>query len=404
LIPIPLKESNMTREVVFVGAARTAIGSFGGSLKDVPPAELGALVIKTALERAGVKPQDVGHVVVGHVIPTVPQDAYISRVAALNAGVPQEAPAFNVNRLCGSGLQAIVSAAQSILLGDCDVAVGAGAESMSRGAYLVTSNRWGARMGDVKMLDFMLGALHDPRMHIHMGITAENVAARYDITRDQQDAYAVQSQQRAAKAQAAGLFKEQIVPVEIKTRKGVVLFDTDEGVKGDTTVDSLGKMKPAFKKEEGTVTAGNASTLNDGAGAVVMASADKAKALGLKPLARLVAYGHAGVEPEYMGIGPVPASKAALAKAGLTVADMDLIEANEAFAAQACAVSKELGLDNEKTNPNGSGISLGHPVGATGAILVTKAIYELQRTGGRYALITMCIGGGQGIALIIERV
>jgi acetyl-CoA C-acetyltransferase len=399
-----LKESNMTREVVFVGAARTAIGSFGGSLKDVPPAELGALVIKTALERAGVKPQDVGHVVVGHVIPTVPQDAYISRVAALNAGVPQEAPAFNVNRLCGSGLQAIVSAAQSILLGDCDVAVGAGAESMSRGAYLVTSNRWGARMGDVKMLDFMLGALHDPRMHIHMGITAENVAARYDITRDQQDAYAVQSQQRAAKAQAAGLFKEQIVPVEIKTRKGVVLFDTDEGVKGDTTVDSLGKMKPAFKKEEGTVTAGNASTLNDGAGAVVMASADKAKALGLKPLARLVAYGHAGVEPEYMGIGPVPASKAALAKAGLTVADMDLIEANEAFAAQACAVSKELGLDNEKTNPNGSGISLGHPVGATGAILVTKAIYELQRTGGRYALITMCIGGGQGIALIIERV
>jgi acetyl-CoA C-acetyltransferase len=250
----------------------------------------------------------------------------------------------------------------------------------------------------------MLGALHDPRMHIHMGITAENVAARYDITRDQQDAYAVQSQQRAAKAQAAGLFKEQIVPVEIKTRKGVVLFDTDEGVKGDTTVDSLGKMKPAFKKEEGTVTAGNASTLNDGAGAVVMASAEKAKALGLKPLARLVAYGHAGVEPEYMGIGPVPASKAALAKAGLTVADMDLIEANEAFAAQACAVSKELGLDNEKTNPNGSGISLGHPVGATGAILVTKAIYELQRTGGRYALITMCIGGGQGIALIIERV
>jgi acetyl-CoA C-acetyltransferase len=393
----------MTREVVFVGAARTAIGSYGGSLKDIPPADLGALVIKTALERAGVQPKDVGHVVVGHVIPTVPQDAYISRVAALNAGVPQEAPAFNVNRLCGSGLQAIVSAAQAIQLGDCDVAIGAGAESMSRGAYLVTSNRWGARMGDVKMLDFMLGALHDPRMHIHMGITAENVAARYDITRDQQDAYAVQSQQRAAKAQADGIFKDQIVPVELKTRKGVVLFDTDEGVKADTTVDTLGKMKPAFKKEEGTVTAGNASTLNDGAGAVVMASAEKAKALGLKPLARLVSYGHAGVEPEYMGIGPVPASKAALAKAGLTVADMDLIEANEAFAAQACAVSKEMGFPNEKTNPNGSGISLGHPVGATGAILVTKAIYELQRTGGRYALITMCIGGGQGIAMIIER-
>ncbi len=394
----------MTREVVFVGAARTAIGSFGGSLKDVPPADLGALVIKTALERAGVAPKDVGHVVVGHVIPSVPQDAYISRVAALNAGVPQEAPAFNVNRLCGSGLQAIVSAAQSIQLGDCDVAVGAGAESMSRGAYLVTSNRWGARMGDVKMLDFMLGALHDPRMHIHMGITAENVAARYEITREQQDAYAVQSQQRAAKAIAAGYFKEQIVPVEIKTRKGVVLFDTDEGVKADTSVDALAKMKPAFKKEDGTVTAGNASTLNDGAGAVVMASADKAKELGLKPLARLVSYGHAGVEPEYMGIGPVPASRNALAKAGLTVADMDVIEANEAFAAQACAVAKELGLDNEKVNPNGSGISLGHPVGGTGAILVTKAIYELQRTGGRYALITMCIGGGQGIAMVIERV
>lgn len=394
----------MTREVVFVGAARTAIGSFGGSLKDVPPADLGALVIKTALERAGVAPKEVGHVVVGHVIPSVPQDAYISRVAALNAGVPQEAPAFNVNRLCGSGLQAIVSAAQSIQLGDCEVAVGAGAESMSRGAYLVTSNRWGARMGDVKMLDFMLGALHDPRMHIHMGITAENVAARYEITREQQDAYAVQSQQRAAKAIAAGIFKDQIVPVEIKTRKGVVLFDTDEGVKADTTVDALAKMKPAFKKEEGTVTAGNASTLNDGAGAVVMASAEKAKELGLKPLARLVSYGHAGVEPEYMGIGPVPASRNALAKAGLTIADMDLIEANEAFAAQACAVAKELGMDNEKVNPNGSGISLGHPVGGTGAILVTKAIYELQRTGGRYALITMCIGGGQGIAMVIERV
>ena len=393
----------MTREVVFVGAARTAIGSFGGSLKDVPPADLGALVIKTALERAGVAPKEVGHVVVGHVIPSVPQDAYISRVAALNAGVPQEAPAFNVNRLCGSGLQAIVSAAQAIQLGDCDVAVGAGAESMSRGAYLSTSNRWGARMGDVKMLDDVLGALHGPRRRIHMGITAENVAARYEITREQQDAYAVQSQQRAAKAVAAGIFKDQIVPVEIKTRKGVVLFDTDEGVKADTSVDALGKMKPAFKKEDGTVTAGNASTLNDGAGAVVMASSEKAKELGLKPLARLVSYGHAGVEPEYMGIGPVPASRNALAKAGLTVADMDLIEANEAFAAQACAVAKELGLDNEKVNPNGSGISLGHPVGGTGAILVTKAIYELQRTGGRYALITMCIGGGQGIAMVIER-
>ena len=394
----------MTREVVFVGAARTAIGSFGGSLKDIPPADLGALVIKTALERAGVAPKDVGHVVMGNVIPSVPQDAYISRVAALNAGVPQEAPAFNVNRLCGSGLQAVVSAAQAILLGDCDVAIGAGAESMSRGAYLVTSNRWGARMGDVKMLDFMLGALHDPRLNIHMGITAENVATRHGISREQQDAYATQSQQRAAAAIEAGVFKEQIVPVEIKTRKGVVLFDTDEGVKADTSVDALAKMKPAFKKEEGTVTAGNASTLNDGAAAVVMASADKAKALGLKPLARLVSYAHAGVEPEYMGIGPVPASKLALEKAGLKVSDLDLIQSNEAFAAQACAVSKEMGFPADKTNPNGSGISLGHPVGATGAILTTKAIYELQRTGGRYALITMCIGGGQGIAMVIERV
>jgi acetyl-CoA C-acetyltransferase len=393
-----------SREVVFVGAARTAIGTYGGALKDIPPAQLGALVIKTALERAGVAPKDVGHVVLGSVIPTVPQDAYISRVAALEAGVPQETPAFNVNRLCGSGLQAIVSAAQSILLGDCDVAIGAGAESMSRGAYLVTSNRWGARMGDVKMLDYVLGALHDPRQNIHMGITAENVANRYDITRAQQDAYAAQSQERAAKAIATGVFKEQIVPVEIKTRKGTVLFDTDEGVKADTNVETLAKMKPAFKKEDGTVTAGNASTLNDGAAAVVMASADKAKALGLKPLARLVAYGHAGVEPEYMGIGPVPASKAALAKAGLTVADLDVIESNEAFAAQACAVSKEMGFPNDKTNPNGSGISLGHPIGATGAILVTKAIYELQRINGRYALITMCIGGGQGIALVIERI
>jgi acetyl-CoA C-acetyltransferase len=394
----------MTREVVFVGAARTAIGTFGGSLKDIPPAQLGALVIKTALERAGVAPKDVGHVVLGNVIPTVPQDAYISRVAALDAGVPQETPAFNVNRLCGSGLQAVVSAAQSILLGDCDVAVGAGAESMSRGAYLVTSNRWGARMGDVKMLDFMLGALHDPRKNIHMGITAENVAARYDITREQQDAYAAQSQQRAAAAIEAGYFKEQIVPVELQTRKGVTLFDTDEHVKGDTTADVLAKMKPAFKKEEGTVTAGNASGLNDGAAAVVMASAEKAKALGLKPLARLVSYGHAGVEPEYMGIGPVPASKLALEKAGLKVSDLDVIESNEAFAAQACAVSKEMGFPNEKTNPNGSGISLGHPVGATGAILVTKALYELQRIKGHYALITMCIGGGQGIAMVIERV
>lgn len=390
------------REVVVVGAMRTAIGSFGGTLKDVPLATLATTAVKAALAHAGVKPDDVGHMVMGNVIPTEPRDAYLSRVAAIEAGIPKETPAFNVNRLCGSGVQAIVSAAQSILLGDCDIAVGAGAESMSRGPYLLPAGRWGARMGDAKMLDYMTGILHDPFHAIHMGITAENVAARYGITREMQDALAVTSQQRAARAIAEGRFNGQITPVEIQTRKGVVSFVVDENVRGDSSVETLAKMKPVFKKD-GLVTAGNASGINDGAAAVVLAEAGRAAALGLKPLARLVAYAHAGVEPEYMGIGPVPASKAALAKAGLTVADMDVIESNEAFAAQACAVAQELGFDPDKVNPNGSGISLGHPVGATGAIITTKAVHELHRIGGRYALVTMCIGGGQGIATIYER-
>ncbi|MGQ0501498.1 MAG: acetyl-CoA C-acyltransferase family protein [Panacagrimonas sp.] len=390
------------REVWIVGATRTAIGSFGGTLKDVPMTTLATVAIKAALERAGVQPQQVGHVVMGNVIPTEPRDAYVSRVAAIEAGIPQETPAFNVNRLCGSGLQAIVSAAQSILLGECDVAVGAGVESMSRGPYLVPAARWGARLGDAQMLDYMNGILHDPFQRIHMGVTAENVAVRYGISRSMQDEAAVESQKRAANAIAQGYFKSQIVPVEIKTRKGVVNFEVDEGVRGDSNVDALGKMKPVFKAD-GSVTAGNASTLNDGAAALILAEAGYAKANGLKPLARLVTYAHAGVEPAYMGIGPVPATRIALKKAGLSVRDMAVIEANEAFAAQACAVSRELDFDPAKVNPNGSGISLGHPVGATGAIIATKALYELQRVGGRYALATMCIGGGQGISVIFER-
>ena len=393
----------MTREVVVVSAVRTAIGTFGGSLKDIPPTELGAQVVRESLKRAGVSGDDVGHVVFGHVVNTEPKDMYLSRVAAINGGCAQGTPAFNVNRLCGSGLQAIISAAQAIALGDCEVAVGAGAECMSRGAYITPSARFGARMGDVQMLDMMVGALHDPFHKIHMGITAENVAAKFNISREMMDALAAQSHQRTAAAIAAGRFKDQIVPVMIKSRKGEVAFDTDEHVKAETTVESLAKMRPAFKKD-GLVTAGNASGINDGAGAVVLASADAVKAQGLKPLARLVGYAHAGVDPTIMGIGPVPATRAVLKRTGLKIGDLDVIESNEAFAAQACAVVQELDLDPAKVNPNGSGISLGHPIGATGAIITTKAIYELHRTGGRYALVTMCIGGGQGIAAIFERV
>ena len=390
-----------TPEIYVVSAARTAIGPFGGSLKDVPPAELATTAVKAALERAAVDPALVGHLVMGHVIPTETRDAYISRVAAMNAGIPKETPAYNVNRLCGSGLQAIISAAQTLMLGDADIAVGAGAESMSRGPYLLPSARWGARMGNVQAVDYMLGILHDPFHNIHMGITAENVAERNGITREMQDALAFEDQKRAAHAIANGYFTEQIATVEIPDRKGTKLFSVDEHPRA-TSLEQLAAMKPAFKKD-GSVTAGNASGLNDGAAALVMATGAAVQVNNLRPLARLVSYAHAGVEPTLMGLGPIPATRLALKRAGLTVADMDVVEANMAFAAQACAVSQELDLDPAKVNPNGSGIALGHPVGATGAIIATKAIHELHRTGGRYALVTMCIGGGQGIAAIFER-
>ena len=390
-----------TPEIYVVSAARTAIGTFGGSLKDVPLADLATTAVKAALERAAVDPALVGHLVMGNVIPTETRDAYISRVAAMNAGIPKETPAYNVNRLCGSGLQAIINAAQTLMLGDADIVVGAGAESMSRGPYLMPSARWGSRMGNAQVIDYMLGILHDPFHGIHMGITAENVAARNGITREMQDALALEDQNRAAHAIANGYFSEQIATVEIQDRKGVKLFSVDEHPRA-TSLEQLAAMKPAFKKD-GSVTAGNASGLNDGAAALVMASGNAVQANNLKPLARLVSYAHAGVEPEFMGLGPIPATRLALKRAGLTVADLDVIEANIAFAAQACAVSQELDLDPAKVNPNGSGIALGHPVGATGAIIATKAIHELHRTGGRYALVTMCIGGGQGIAAIFER-
>jgi acetyl-CoA C-acetyltransferase len=389
-------------EVYIVSAARTAIGSFGGALKDVAPADLATSVLRATLERSGCAPERVGHVVLGHVIPTEARDAYISRVAAMRAGMPKETTAFNVNRLCGSGLQAIVSAAQSLLLGECEVAIGAGAESMSRGAYLLPGARWGGRMGDMQAIDYMLGALHDPFQNFHMGITAENIAERLGISREAQDALALQSQQRAARAIAEGRFAGQIVPVEVKSRKGVQLFEVDEHVRAETSLEQLAGMRTVFK-QGGTVTAGNASGLNDGAGALLMASGAAVQADNLRPLARLVSYAHAGVEPELMGLGPIPATRLALQRAGLTVADLDVIESNEAFAAQACAVARELDFDPAKVNPNGSGISLGHPIGASGAIIATKAIHELHRIQGRYALATMCIGGGQGIAVVFER-
>ena len=394
----------MAREVVVVSGVRTAIGTFGGSLKDVAPCELGALVVREALARAGVKGEEVGHVVFGHVINTEPRDMYLSRVAAVNGGVSAETPAFNVNRLCGSGLQAVVNAAQTVLLGDADIAIAGGAESMSRAPYLAPAARWGSRMGDAKMVDMMLGALHDPFHTIHMGVTAENVAREFGISREQQDQTALESHQRASRAIQAGYFKDQIVPVTIKSRKGDIQFDTDEHVRHDATIDDMTKLKPVFAKENGTVTAGNASGLNDAGAALVLMERSVAEARGLKPLARLVSYGHAGVDPKIMGIGPVPATRKALERAGLSVKDLDVIEANEAFAAQACAVTKELGLDPAKVNPNGSGISLGHPIGATGALITVKAVHELQRIGGRYALVTMCIGGGQGIAAVFERI
>jgi acetyl-CoA C-acetyltransferase len=390
-------------EIYVVSAVRSAIGGFGGSLKDLPLADLATAISRAALERSGVAPEQVGHMVMGNVIPTEPRDAYLSRVAAMNAGIPKETPAFNVNRLCGSGLQAIVSATQCLLLGDADVALAAGAESMSRGPYLLPQARWGARMGDLQGIDYTVGVLQDPFEHFHMGITAENVAAKHGITRQMQDELALTSQRRAARAIAEGRFASQIVPLELKTRKGTVEFAVDEHVRGDVTAEQLAGMKTVFKKD-GTVTAGNASGINDGAAGLVLATGDAVRRLGLKPLARLVAYAHAGVEPELMGLGPIPATRKALEKAGLNISDLDVIESNEAFAAQACAVARALDFDPEKVNPNGSGISLGHPVGATGAIIATKAIHELQRIQGRYALATMCIGGGQGIAVVFERV
>ena len=393
----------MSREVVIVSGVRTAIGTYGGSLKDIPPTELAALVVRESLARAGVEGQDVGHVVFGHVVNTEPKDMYLSRVAAINGGCAEGTPAFNVNRLCGSGLQAIVSASQSILLGDTDVAIGGGAENMSRGPYASLTARWGARMGDVKMVDMVVGALHDPFHVIHMGVTAENVAAKYGITRDMQDALAVESHNRAQRATEAGYFKDQIVPVMLKSRKGDVAYATDEHFRPNATMDDMAKLKPVFLKENGTVTAGNASGINDAAAAVVLMEAKTAQARGAKPLARLVSYAHTGLDPKIMGMGPVSASRLALQKAGLTTQQMDVIEANEAFAAQACAVTQELGLDPAKVNPNGSGISLGHPIGATGALITVKALHELQRIQGKYALVTMCIGGGQGIAAIFER-
>jgi len=390
------------REVVVVSGARTAIGDYGGSLKDFAPTKLGAIAIREAVARAKIDPATVGHVVMGSVIHGEVKDMYLSRVAAIEAGLPVGTPCLTVNRLCGSGLQAIVSAAQHILLGDIDCAVGGGAESMSRAAYFLPSGRWGQRMGDAAIVDAMTGALHDPFGHGHMGVTAENVAAKYGFTREQQDAFALESHRRAANALASGYFKSQIVPVEVKTRKGPELFTTDEHVRKDAKPEDMAKLKAAFKKD-GTVTAGNASGLNDAAAAIVLMEAGAAQKAGVKPLARLVAYAHAAVEPQVMGLGPIPAVKRVFEKSGLKPSDMDVTESNEAFAAQAMAVTRDLGLDPAKVNPNGGAVALGHPIGATGCILTVKALYELERTQKRYGLVTMCIGGGQGIAAIFER-
>ena len=391
------------REVVVVSGVRTAIGTYGGSLKDKSPTELAAMVVREAVKRAGVEPEAIGHVVFGNVIHTEPHDMYLSRVAAVNGGLPVETPALTLNRLCGSGLQAIVSAAQTIMLGDATAAVAGGAEVMSRGLYGSPAMRWGARMNGTQMVDMMVGALTDPFDDCHMGITAENVAANWNISREDQDKLAVESHQRAANAIDKGHFKDQILAVELKVKGGTTLFDTDENVRRDSSLEKLGKLRPAFNKS-GTVTAGNASSINDAAAAVVLMEANEAQKRGLKLMGRLVAYAHAGVEPKYMGIGPVPAVRKVLDRTGLHINDIDVFEVNEAFAAQALAVVRDLELPPEKTNPNGSGISLGHPIGATGCILTVKALYELQRSGGRYALVTMCIGGGQGIAAIFERV
>ncbi|HKK37407.1 MAG TPA: acetyl-CoA C-acyltransferase family protein [Paracoccaceae bacterium] len=396
-----MPRDTLPRDIVILSGARTAIGTFGGALAGTAPTETGALVARAALERAGVEAGEIGHVAYGHVINTEPKDMYLSRVAAMGAGIPETVPAMNVNRLCGSGAQAIVSALQSIALGDADFAVGAGAEHMSRGPYIMPDARFGRKMGDVRALDMMIGALHDPFGHGHMGVTAENVAAERQIGREAQDAFALESQSRAKRAVEEGRFRDQIVPVEVKRGRETVAFDTDEHPRA-TTAEALAALKPAFRKD-GSVTAGNASGINDGAAALVLADAEAAEARGLKARARILGYAHAGVRPEVMGLGPIPAVTRLLERTGLGVGDFDVVESNEAFAAQACAVNLELGLDPAKVNPNGGAIALGHPVGATGAIITVKCLYELERIGGRYGLVTMCIGGGQGIALALER-
>jgi acetyl-CoA C-acetyltransferase len=390
-------------DVFVLSAVRTPIGKYGGGLASVPPCDLAAKMVREAVSRAGVEPAQVGQAVFGNVIHTEVRDMYLSRVAAINGGLEIGTPALTVNRLCGSGMQAIVSASQSIMLGDCDVAVAGGAESMSRAPYWLPSMRWGQRMNDGVALDPMVGALSDPFDHCHMGVTAENVATDFHVSREDQDALAAESHHRAAAASAAGYFKEQILPVEIPGKKGTTVVDTDEHIRAEVSQDDMAKLKPAFAKD-GTVTAGNASGINDAAAAVVLASESFVSSHGLSPLGRLVGYGLAGVEPRIMGMGPVPATHKVLDRTGLKVDEIDVFEVNEAFAAQALAVVRELDLPSDRTNPNGSGISLGHPVGASGAILVVKSLHELKRTGGRYALNTMCIGGGQGIATIFERV
>jgi acetyl-CoA C-acetyltransferase len=392
----------MARDVVVLSAVRSAIGGFGGSLSGMEPAELAGTVMKEAVNRSGVDPKQINYVTVGNCIPTESRFPYVARVASIQAGLPMDSVAMAVNRLCSSGLQGIVTTSQAIMLGDCEYGIGGGVEVMSRGTYAAPAMRTGARMGDTKLIDMMVATLTDPFGAGHMGITAENLAAKWNITREEQDALAVESHRRAAAAIAEGRFKSQIVPITMQTRKGDVVFDTDEHCKPNTTMESLGKMKPAFKKD-GTVTAGNASGINDGAAFFVLASADAAAKAGQKPMARLVSYALAGVPNDIMGEGPIPASKIALQRAGLKIDQMDVVESNEAFAAQAIAVSKGLGLDMTKTNPNGGAIALGHPVGCSGAFIATKAIYELHRTGGKYALVTMCIGGGQGIAVVFER-
>jgi len=389
------------KDIVIVSAARTAVGGFGGSLKGFSPTDLGAASAKAAIERAGIEASDVQQAFYGNVIHTEARDMYVSRTVSMVAGVPDSAPALTVNRLCGSGLQAIVSGIQVLAMEDADVVLAGGTESMSRSGYLMPAARWGQKMGDTQALDMMTGALHDPFGHGHMGITAENIAEKYGISREQQDAFAVESHRRAARAIEQGRFEAEIVPMTIKSRKGDIEFKTDEHVRADATIEGMAKLRAVFKKD-GRVTAGNASGINDGAASLVLMTAQYAERRGLTPLARVMSYGHAGVDPQYMGIGPVPAMQTALEKAGLKVDDLDVVESNEAFASQACAVTAELGMDPSKVNPNGGAVAIGHPIGASGAIITTKLLYEMQRNRSKYGAATMCIGGGQGIALILK--